>query len=333
MSNLVIRKGTKDQFVKSLKNNVIEWGGCLTPEQYYEREHMLIDTAYAQKAHGFVVLVPENDPLTEDILAHCEVYEHPVLVSTTAGEAQQAKCMGIGSVFCPVEHRGHGYASQMLKLLHQQFEKDPTVRASNLYSDIGPVFYDRLGWKTMPSKEIVIAAEPSLAVPDHVKAITSSEEIERLIAKDVELLHTEMKDLESAAVCILPTADKVAWIQLRSAYYFQKLTPWTVDTLGAYIPGTDNYATFFYHFERKCIYFLRMRSDSEETTKAFLAVAQREALRFQFVKIAIWDIPTLKDNHINQTVIEMRTESISALATFDVPTEATWLANEKFAWV
>jgi predicted acetyltransferase len=292
-----------------------------------------MNTAFAQKAHGFLVLVPENDPLTDDILAHCEVYEHPLLVSTTPGEAQQAKCMGIGSVFCPVEHRGHGYASQMLKLLHQEFEKDTTIRASNLYSDIGSVFYDRLGWKTMPSKEIFIAAEPSLAVPDNVKTITSHEEIETLVAKDVELLHKEIKDSESAAVCILPTAEKIAWIQLRSNYYFEKLTSWTIDTLGAYIPGTDNYATFFYHYERKCIYFLRMRSDSEETTKAFLAVAQREALRFQFKKISIWDIPTLEDSHINQTVTEQRTSSISALATFNLPNEVTWLLNEKFAWI
>jgi hypothetical protein len=292
-----------------------------------------MQTAFAQKAHGFLVLVPEDDPLTDNILAHCEVYEHPVLVSTTPGEAQQAKCMGIGSVFCPVEHRGHGYASQMLKLLHEDFEKDPSIRASNLYSDIGSVFYARLGWKTMPSKEIIVATEPSLAAPDNVKAITSHEEVEKLIAKDIELLHKEVKESESPVVCILPTAEKIGWIQLRSNYYFEKLTSWSIDTLGAYIPGTDNYATFFYHYERKCIYFLRMRSDSEETTKAFIAVAQREARRFNFVKIAIWDTPTLKDSHISQTVIEQRKDSISALATFNVPSEFTWLLNEKFAWI
>jgi predicted acetyltransferase len=243
------------------------------------------------------------------------------------------KCMGIGSVFCPVEHRGRGYASKMLKLLHQEFEKDPTIRASNLYSDVGPVFYARLGWKTMPSKEIIISTEPSLPVPENVKAITSREEIEALIAKDVELLHKEVKDMKSPAVCILPDVDKIAWIQVRADFYFEKFTSWKIDTLGAYIPGTDNYAIFFYHYERKCIFFLRMRSDSKEAAKALLAVAQREALRFKFDKIAIWDSPTLNDSQIKQHVIEQREESIAALATFDVPSNFTWLHNEKFAWI
>jgi hypothetical protein len=242
--------------------------------------------------------------------------------------------MAIGSVFCPVEHRGKGYAKQLMKLLYQEFKQDSSIHTSTLYSDIGPHFYDRIGWKTMPSKEIIVSAQPSLPIPDNVRLITSSDEIDAFAAKDIELIHAELKNAKQPSFCVLPIAEKIHWIQRRAHFYFDKLSPWSITTLGAYIPETNNYVTFFYNYPEKSIYFLRMRSDNDQVTKAFLAVAQREALGYNFDKIIVWDSPALDDSQLKQHVVQQREESISALAVYnDVASEVTWLCNEKFAWV
>jgi hypothetical protein len=294
---------------------------------------VLLDTPFSKQAQSFWVLVPKDNTSTINILAHCEVYEHPALLTTTPGHVRQVRCMAIGSVFCPVEHRGKGYAKQLMNLLYQQFKEDPTIHTSTLYSDIGPQFYDRIGWKTMPSKEIIISAHPSLPIPDNVRLIASSQEIDSFAAKDIELLHIELKNAQSPTFCVLPVAEKIHWIQRRAHFYFSKLSSWSIETLGAYIPETNNYVSFFYNYQEKAIYFLRMRSDNEQATKAFLAVAQREALRCNLDKIIVWDTPSLSDDQIKLQVIHQRDESISALAAYDVTSEVTWVCNEKYAWV
>lgn len=308
-------------------------GTGLTIDQYFDRERTLRDTPYSQKAHFFYVLVPEDDPETTEILAHCEVYEHPALLGLTSSVAQDIKCMSIGSVFCPVEHRGKGYAKIMMNLLYKQLEQDPQVRASTLYSDIGPVFYDRMGWKTMPSKEVVIAVQPAWQVPAHCQPITNKAEVDRLVTQDNAMIREDMKKVVQPSFAVLPTPEKIHWIQQRSQFYCEKLGHGDIEVFGAHLPGTDNYVTFFHNFGEKSIYFLRMRSDNEQTTQAFIALAQQEALRYDFEKIILWDISAIDGLGDQQTVIQQREESISALSLFNDTSNVTWLYNEKFAWV
>jgi predicted GNAT family acetyltransferase len=308
-------------------------GTSLTIDQYFERERVLRNTPYSQQAHSFYVLVPEDNLDTTDILAHCEVYEHPALLALASGVPQDIKCMSIGSVFCPSEHRGKGYARKMMSLLYEELEENPEVHASTLYSDIGPVFYDRIGWKTMSSKEVVIAVQPTWQVPTNIQPITNKAEIDKLVTQDNILIHEEMLNQAQPAFCVLPTPEKIHWIQRRSQFYCEQLGHANIEILGAHVPGTDSYVTYFHNFTEKSMYFLRMRSDSNQTTKAFIALAQREALRYNFEKIILWDVPAMQGLGEQQTIVEQREESISALTVFNHITNVSWLYNEKFAWV
>jgi hypothetical protein len=75
-------------------------------------------------------------------------------------------CHSIDSVFVPPEHRCKGYATLLVKLLREHLISEargqPWV-VSNLYSDVGPKFYSRFGWKVFESREWVIRVPSSIS--------------------------------------------------------------------------------------------------------------------------------------------------------------------------
>lgn len=76
------------------------------------------------------------------VLCGCETLRKKAFVARD-GKVEEVVCHGIGSVFCPPENRGRGYAGRMMKELGRklrtwQAEERPCL-FSVLYSDIGKV--------------------------------------------------------------------------------------------------------------------------------------------------------------------------------------------------
>lgn len=73
-------------------------------------------------------------------------------------ETRRLRAVGIGAVFTPPEFRGRGYASAMLAT-----ELDRARAAgfdfAYLFSDVAPQFYAQLGFRELPSREIVLASD------------------------------------------------------------------------------------------------------------------------------------------------------------------------------
>ena len=65
------------------------------------------------------------------------------------------RAFGIGAVFTPPEDRGRGYASAMLGAALDA-EREAGVDLAYLFSDIHPVFYERLGFITLPSRIVTL---------------------------------------------------------------------------------------------------------------------------------------------------------------------------------
>lgn len=76
----------------------------------------------------------------------------------------RGKHISVASVYVESLYRGKGYASTMLTLLQQLARKSGNYTFSDLYSDVKPTIYSRLGWKEYPA--------PSVAV--HVKNFHNS---------------------------------------------------------------------------------------------------------------------------------------------------------------
>lgn len=103
--------------------------------------------------------MPRHDPLTTDLLAHCETFQRQSWIRKGDSKAESATSYGIASVYTPSNHRGKGYARQLLQLIHyliaspdllppfpEAWGPKPDVGPKNaafsvLYSGIGDKFY------------------------------------------------------------------------------------------------------------------------------------------------------------------------------------------------
>src|SRR5690606_40389973 len=106
----------------------------------------------------------------------CETIVKRAIVSC-GGKVEERKSWGICSVFVAKQYRGRGYAGAMMRALGEicermgdEGEKD---EFSVLYSDIGPLFYERNGgWKAHSTEEVVL---PVLRSEEHTSELQSRE--------------------------------------------------------------------------------------------------------------------------------------------------------------
>jgi len=71
---------------------------------------------------------------------------------------------GIGAVFTPPEMRGHGHASALVAELVARAQREGALLAS-LFSEIGPEFYERLGFTGVPLDEVTITVKQKGGAP------------------------------------------------------------------------------------------------------------------------------------------------------------------------
>ena len=125
--------------------NGTSWRGALSIEAYLRREAHLRETGLANNAglSYWVLVRPAAEPHGKrTVLAGCETLRKKAIV-VKDGKVTEVICHGIGSVFTPPAHRGHGYGAKMMRLLGERLKswqgEDAPVAMSVLYSDIGKV--------------------------------------------------------------------------------------------------------------------------------------------------------------------------------------------------
>lgn len=87
-----------------------------------------------------------------ELVASCKRYERAL----RCGE-RTFKAAGIGAVFTPDALRGRGYATALLGAFLDA-ERAAGTDLAYLFSDIHPVFYERLGFVALPSRTIALRA-------------------------------------------------------------------------------------------------------------------------------------------------------------------------------
>lgn len=123
--------------------NGASWRGALSLEAYLRREKHLANQEFTKDGGiTYWILV---DTASEDrvILSSCESYRKKAFV-TQNGNIEEVVTHGVGSVFCPPECRGRGYAGVMMRKLGEELKtwQAPAGKGcafSILYSDIGKV--------------------------------------------------------------------------------------------------------------------------------------------------------------------------------------------------
>jgi N-acetylglutamate synthase-like GNAT family acetyltransferase len=71
---------------------------------------------------------------------------------------REGQVAGIAAVFTPPDLRGRGYATTLIERLVEQ-ERQAGTLAAALFSEIGPSYYERLGFAAVPLDEVTVNVE------------------------------------------------------------------------------------------------------------------------------------------------------------------------------
>jgi hypothetical protein len=142
--SLILAQTTEQERNKQLTINGVQWRGALSLPAYIRREHHLAQQEVTKNG-GLTswALVDSLHTKRRNMLCGCETYRRKALIAQR-GVVNEVTVHGVGSVFCPEEFRGRGYAGRMMKEVGQklcswQTKKGETIPFTVLFSDIGKV--------------------------------------------------------------------------------------------------------------------------------------------------------------------------------------------------
>ena len=173
------------------------WGTPLTVDQFQAREHALRSHRWSRAVMTTWLWVDAAD----QVLSSCETFQMPSQCSSGRGVT-----FAIASVFTEPSLRGRGAAEAMLSALHARLRGWAGAQAAVLFSEIGPTLYARLGYRGIPSVDVLF--EPSAETP------TGLEWGLRLPGPDTPA---------PEALQIAITADQLDWHHERSRFYARAL--------------------------------------------------------------------------------------------------------------
>lgn len=127
---MVIRKANKTELDTIYLMGYDVWGGDLPIDEYLT--HCQNSDKYGSGC--WYVLIIEGKPVSSLI-----VYSNKFGLSKG--------CLGIGSVATTPQARGKNYGSQLVLHVTQQLLNDVDSNTVFLHSDIGYMFYEKLGYK------------------------------------------------------------------------------------------------------------------------------------------------------------------------------------------
>jgi hypothetical protein len=123
------------------------WGASRSFERYALDFREIATSTYA-KRRPFTIGLRESGAL----VSSCKTYDREI-----RWNGSSLRATGIGAVFTPERLRGHGFAAALLGGLLDA-ERAAGRDLVYLYSDIHPAYYERLGFKTLPSRILTLRA-------------------------------------------------------------------------------------------------------------------------------------------------------------------------------
>jgi GNAT superfamily N-acetyltransferase len=137
-----------DEYVRVVLPQTLPlWGGTRDLLAYADDFLSIARSAYGRPERFTVGLRAGGD-----IACSCKLYEREF----RWGE-KRLRATGIGAVFTPPQMRGRGYATALLGALLDE-ERNAGRDFVFLFSDIHPLFYERLGFVGLPSRNVTFAA-------------------------------------------------------------------------------------------------------------------------------------------------------------------------------
>ncbi|KAH7477084.1 hypothetical protein KRP22_001011 [Phytophthora ramorum] len=348
------------------------WGPpLLNVQQWQQKDAAQRETPFSQEGALFWALVDktrENSTLSDEGLAagrdllhcHCKTIRFPCVYRRSSGEMEHGFSYQVSSVYTLPESRRRGLAGFFLTEVAKQLEQLPKALISVLYSDVGPAFYDKLGWKCHSSKMATLEVDHlrnvSAATGDDDSVVLApffvDDKLDKFLQADNGRLVEELSSGKfhgQEAFLILPTRDSIEWQFCNGLHYARA---GGLDELPSRcgVKINDNAFVIWWHnFKESTLYLDRARfPDSGDNAAAIsrilLDAAMQEARKFKLKKVVIWDPPPALVHEEVRRRLEMevaeRKLSLSSAMVFPRGNKEnsstllpTWFSNEKYAWV
>uniref|UniRef100_K3WEX0 LYC1 C-terminal domain-containing protein n=1 Tax=Globisporangium ultimum (strain ATCC 200006 / CBS 805.95 / DAOM BR144) TaxID=431595 RepID=K3WEX0_GLOUD len=371
---------TKEELKVQTKVDDFEmWGApALTKEQYQKKEALQRATAFSQRGSIFWALVGrvQGDDSSGDasdaavnagkdlIYCHCESHRFDCVFRNRKGEIVHGFSHHIGSVFTLPSHRKNGLASFFLTEIAKSMAKRPNAVASVLYSDIGPTYYDKLGWRLHPSTiaELNVAAARNTAAIETGKDASTGtklfldQELDAFLAQDNRCIVDEMSGGQydgKEVFAALPTRDSIEWQFCIGVHYANIRGFKDLPSQCGLKLDNDAFVVWCHNLKESTLYIVRARfpkdASRHDAVLQLLRAALVEAKAFQLDHVAIWDPPSLlfapeivskldvvkeeRQDSLSSAMIFAQHRGGQASAAEGNAALPIWIANEKFAWV
>jgi GNAT superfamily N-acetyltransferase len=308
-------------------------------------------------------LITEQDA----IVCHCESHTFDCLLRKPSGDVVRGSSFHINAVYTLPEYRKQGLASYFLKQVTLQLSRLENAVASVLFSDIGPTFYERLGWQvhrsTEASVDVVASRNCAAAEIDNIDLSCSGhnnvsplfldQELDALLAHEhsrIESCLQQLDEKQREVFAALPTRECLEW-QFCSGVLHAFVRQYAVSPtqcgvtvggrhrdLGLFLWAHDLRASTLY------ILYASIPDDAPGVALRLMREALDEAHRFGLRHIKVWDPPAVLAHpyvtrHVSIAFCD-RDDALSSLLVFkharDDPNSNVrpkWLPNERFAWV
>uniref|UniRef100_M4BHZ5 LYC1 C-terminal domain-containing protein n=1 Tax=Hyaloperonospora arabidopsidis (strain Emoy2) TaxID=559515 RepID=M4BHZ5_HYAAE len=346
-----------------------EWGApMLDMAQYQCKEALQRASPFSQRGSIFWALVDHKRNENNDdadlvagqtvLYCHCESHRFECVVRHSSGEIERGYSLHIGSVFTLPEHRKQGLAKFFLEEVAKQLKQIPGAVLSVLYSDIGPTYYDRLGWKLHPSKMATIdVAElrtTNLTNSRNIETVSLllDANLDKFLRADNEKLVRVLEHEKSQgrdAFVVLPTRDSIEWQFCIGEHYARTLGYKELPSHCGVKINEEAFIIWCHDVKESTLYILRARlpdvyEDAAESVQLLLNEALMEARKFDLNRVAIWDPPSCllhSDVRCRYNIkFADREDSLSSAMLFchwNSPDLAMplphWMCNEKYSWV
>ena len=171
------------------------WGEGLSRDAYGRWNQAQLQTTWGRDHLRRVALVREGE-----VMASAKRYD---LTAVVGGESMPV--LGIGAVFTPTAHRGQGHAASLLRAMHIDAQARG-CRWALLFSEIGPDYYERLGYRAMPQVVQTIAARRDAKRGAPAVLLRSGE------SSDLpHIAEISARDVESASFALDRSADFIGF--------------------------------------------------------------------------------------------------------------------------
>ena len=223
---------TPEENVALQQANSNEWRGALDVEAYLRREAHLSNQELTRDGGltGWVLVYQPNGSNKRQVLCGCETIRKKALVGVM-GKVEDTIAHGVGSVFCPPEFRGKGYAGRMMndlgkRLKTWQVDNGKRCLLSVLYSDIGKEFYARSGWQPFPSAHVSLPPAESTTRDLPAVQMLKADDLSELCTIDERLLRNRLSKFTNtnrSAVAFVPDTATLRWHHAREEFIAKEL--------------------------------------------------------------------------------------------------------------